>query len=97
MYFQVIDDGVLGKTPNYLLLDVVAMLVEWKSCLKFQNKVDSVLLNQLVELLIRNVQHSRRDVFKHNLELIRTVIELWKADVQAPYQILHDMIMVCFL
>ena len=70
------------------------MLVEWKSGLKHDDGINIELLNLLVELLIRNVEYSRRDVFKHNLELLRTVMELWKTNVQVPFQLLHDMMMV---
>lgn len=52
------------------------------------------LVSCLLRLLISNVQHGRRDVFKHNLELIRTVVELWKPNFDIPFQLLYDMIMV---
>jgi len=101
LYFvcvQTVSDGVVGKAPNYLLSDTVAMLADWCS------KVTSLpattnrdLLSQLLCLLISNVQHSRRDMFKHNLELIRTVVELWKPNFDIPYQLLHNMITVSMI
>jgi hypothetical protein len=101
MYFmcvQAVSDGVVGKAPNYLLSDTVAMLANWCS------KVTSLpattnrdLLHQLLDLLISKVQHSRKDVFKHNLELICTVVELWKPNFDIPYQSLYDLIMVSMI
>jgi len=95
MYVQAVNDGVVGKAPNYLLSDTVAMLADW--CSKVTSlpaTINRDLLRQLLELLISKVQHRRRDVFKHNLELIRTVVELWKPNFDIPYQLLYDMITV---
>lgn len=92
---QAITDGVVGRAPNYLLSDTVAMLADW--CRKTPSlpaKSDHDLVSQLLYLLISNVHHDRRDVFKHNLELIRTVVELWKPNFDIPIQLLYDMIMV---
>jgi len=98
IYVQAVSDDVVGKAPNYLLSDTVAMLADWCS------KVTSLpattnrdLLRNLLDLLISKVQHSRRDVFKHNLELIRTVVELWKPNFDIPYQLLYDMITVSMI
>jgi hypothetical protein len=95
---QAVTDGVAGEAPNYLLSDTVAMLVDWCS------KVTSLpattnrdLVSHLLYMLISNVQHHRRDVFKHNLELIRTVVELWKPNFDIPFQVLYDMIMVSMI
>ncbi|KAJ4442684.1 hypothetical protein ANN_04273 [Periplaneta americana] len=91
---KAIDDGVLGMSPNYLLSDTVAMVVEWCSKVtSLSERCDRHLVSQLLHLLISNVQHQRRDVFKHNLELIRTVIELFKPNFDLPMQLLYDMIM----
>jgi hypothetical protein len=92
---QAVADGVVGRAPNYLLTDTVAMVVDW--CSKVPSLCDTTghhQVSQLLDLLIRNVHHDRRDVFKHNLELIRTVVELWKPNFDIPHQVLYDMIAV---
>jgi hypothetical protein len=92
---QAITDGVVGRAPNYLLSDTVALLADWcRKTTSLPAKSDNYLVSQLLNLLISNVHHSRRDVFKHNLELIRTVVELWKPNFDIPIQLLYDMIMV---
>jgi hypothetical protein len=71
------------------------MLVDW--CSKITSlpaTTERHQVSQLLDLLIRNVHHARRDVFRHNLELIRTVVELWKPNFDIPNQVLYDMIMV---
>ena len=95
MCVQAVSDGVVGKAPNYLLSDTVAMLANWCSKVRFLPATTyRDLLHRLLDLLISKVQHSRKDVFKHNLELIRTVVELWKPNFDIPYQPLYDLIMV---
>lgn len=98
MCVQTVSDGVVGKAPNYLLSDTVALLADWCS------KVTSLpattnrdLLHRLLDLLISNVRHSRKDVFKHNLELIRTVVEMWKPNFDIPYQPLYDLVTVSMI
>lgn len=92
---QAITDGVVGRAPNYLLSDTVAMLADWcRKTTSLPAKSDHYLVSQLLHLLISSVRHDRRDVFKHNLELIRTVVELWKPNFDIPIQLLCDMITV---
>ncbi|PNF15874.1 hypothetical protein B7P43_G07978, partial [Cryptotermes secundus] len=91
---KAITDGVVGRAPNYLLSDTVAMLADWcRKTTSLPAKSDHHLVSQLLYLLISKVHHDRRDVFKHNLELIRTVVELWKPNFDIPVQLLYDMIM----
>jgi hypothetical protein len=71
------------------------MLVEW--CSKITSlpaATERHQVSQLLNLLIENVHHDRRDVFKYNLELARTVVELWKPNFDIPNQKIYDMIMV---
>jgi hypothetical protein len=92
---QAITDGVVGRAPNYLLSDAVALLADWcRKTTSLPVKSDNYLVSQLLYLLRSNVHHNRRDVFNHNLELIRTVVELWKPNFDIPIQLLYDMIMV---
>jgi len=98
IYVQAVSEGVVGKAPNYLLSDTVAMLADW--CSKITSlpaTTNRDLLRNLLGFLISKVQHSRRDVFRHNLELIRTVVELWKPNFDIPYQLLCDMITVSMI
>ena len=92
---QAVSDGVAGKAPNYLLSDTVAMLADWCSKVtSLPTTTNRDLLSHLLYSLISNVQNGRRVVFRHNLELIRTVVELWKPNFDIPYQLLYDMVMV---
>lgn len=50
------------------------------------NTRDEVLANRLLEFLMKHSFHSKRAVFRHNLEIIRTLVECWKECLHVPYR-----------
>lgn len=50
------------------------------------NPRDEVLANRLLEFLMKHSFHSKRAVFRHNLEIIRTLVECWKDCLHVPYR-----------
>lgn len=50
------------------------------------NTKDEVLANRLLEFLMKHSFHSKRAVFRHNLEIIRTLVECWKDCLHVPYR-----------
>lgn len=50
------------------------------------NTRDEVLANRLMEFLMKNCFHAKRAVFRHNLEIIRTIVECWKDCLHIPYK-----------
>lgn len=47
---------------------------------------DEVLANRLLHFLMKHVFHPKRAVFRHNLEIIKTVVECWKECLSIPYR-----------
>ena len=45
---------------------------------------DSHLASRLLEYLMQNCHHDNRGVFRNNLEIVKTLIELWRDRLQAP-------------
>ena len=50
------------------------------------NARDEVLANRLLEFLMKHSFHTKRAVFRHNLEIIRTLVECWKDCLHVPYR-----------
>lgn len=50
------------------------------------NPRDEVLANRLLEFLMKHSFHPKRAVFRHNLEIIRTLVECWKDCLHVPYR-----------
>lgn len=47
---------------------------------------DEVLANRLLHFLMKHVFHQKRAVFRHNLEIIKTLVECWKDCLSVPYR-----------
>lgn len=45
-----------------------------------------VLANRLLYFLMKYVFHPKRAVFRHNLEIIKTLVECWKECLSIPYR-----------
>nr|CAD7440345.1 unnamed protein product [Timema bartmani] len=78
----------LPQDMNYFLIDIIAMLLSW--CDVAIPQSSDVFASEILHFLIANVHHNRRDIFKHNLEVIKTLVEVWKPCLSIPKQQLLD-------
>uniref|UniRef100_A0A8C0T9N3 DNA-dependent protein kinase catalytic subunit n=1 Tax=Canis lupus familiaris TaxID=9615 RepID=A0A8C0T9N3_CANLF len=51
---------------------------------------DEVLANRLLHFLMEHVFHQKRAVFRHNLEIIKTLVECWKDCLSVPYRLIFE-------
>ncbi|KAI5104092.1 DNA-dependent protein kinase catalytic subunit [Silurus meridionalis] len=78
-----------GEGIHFMVVDIVVTLLSWISLATPKgNTRDEVLANRLMEFLMKNCFHSKRAVFRHNLEIIRTVVECWKDCLHIPYNLI---------
>lgn len=49
-----------------------------------------MLANRLLHFLMKHVFHPKRAVFRHNLEIIKTVVECWKECLSIPYRLIFE-------
>ncbi|XP_054840598.1 DNA-dependent protein kinase catalytic subunit [Eublepharis macularius] len=83
------DNG--GEGIHYMVVEVVVTLLSWSSIATPKGIVkDEILANRLLEFLMKNAFHQKRAVFRHNLEIIKTVIECWKDCLSIPYRIIFE-------
>ncbi|XP_058033644.1 DNA-dependent protein kinase catalytic subunit [Ahaetulla prasina] len=83
------DNG--GKGIHYMVVEIVVTLLSWTNVATPKGNIkDEVLANRLLEFLMKNVFHQKRAVFRHNLEIIKTVIECWKDCLSIPYGIIFQ-------
>uniref|UniRef100_A0A3P8W2M6 DNA-dependent protein kinase catalytic subunit n=1 Tax=Cynoglossus semilaevis TaxID=244447 RepID=A0A3P8W2M6_CYNSE len=77
-----------GVGIHFMVVDIVVTVLSWTSLASPKgNPRDEVLANRLFEFLIKNSFHSKKAVFRHNLEIIRTMVECWKDCLHVPYVI----------
>ncbi|XP_072855016.2 DNA-dependent protein kinase catalytic subunit [Pogona vitticeps] len=83
------DNG--GEGIHYMVVEIVVTLLSWTSVATPKGNIrDEVLANRLLEFLMKNAFHPKRAVFRHNLEIIKTVVECWKDCLGIPYRIIFE-------
>uniref|UniRef100_A0A8C7SDY8 DNA-dependent protein kinase catalytic subunit n=1 Tax=Oncorhynchus mykiss TaxID=8022 RepID=A0A8C7SDY8_ONCMY len=80
-----------GEGIHFMVVDIVVTVLSWIGLATPKgNTRDEVLANRLLEFLMRNSFHPKRPVFRHNLEIIRTVVECWKDCLDVPYNLIYE-------
>ena len=80
-----VSDGTLSAEGrlNYLILDLIIMLLDWSERTGTRpsgSSSEKVAVARALALLMKNIWHTDSRIFKTNLELVRTVLSLWKED-----------------
>ncbi|XP_066538129.1 DNA-dependent protein kinase catalytic subunit [Hoplias malabaricus] len=80
-----------GEGIHFMVVDIVVTVLSWTSVATPKgNTRDEVLANRLIEFLMKNCFHAKRAVFRHNLEIIRTLVECWKDCLRIPYDLIYE-------
>ncbi|XP_034023252.1 DNA-dependent protein kinase catalytic subunit-like [Thalassophryne amazonica] len=80
-----------GDGIHFMVVDIVVTVLSWISLASPKgNPRDEVLANRLLEFLMKHCFHSKRAVFRHNLEIIRTLVECWKDCLHVPYSLIFS-------
>ncbi|GAB1300036.1 DNA-dependent protein kinase catalytic subunit [Apodemus speciosus] len=80
-----------GEGIHYMVVEIVATVLSWTG-LATPTGVpkDEVLANRLLHFLMKHVFHPKRAVFRHNLEIIKTLVECWKECLSIPYRLIFE-------
>ncbi|KFP72380.1 DNA-dependent protein kinase catalytic subunit, partial [Acanthisitta chloris] len=80
-----------GEGIHYMVVELVVTILSWASVATPKGNIkDEILANRLLEFLMKNAFHQKRAVFRHNLEIIKTVIECWKSCLTIPYSLIFE-------
>ncbi|KAM4719019.1 DNA-dependent protein kinase catalytic subunit isoform 2-T2 [Anableps anableps] len=80
-----------GVGIHFMVVDIVVTVLSWTSLVTPKgNPRDEVLANRLLEFLMKHSFHLKRAVFRHNLEIIRTLVECWKDCLHVPYRLIYE-------
>ncbi|XP_050441863.1 DNA-dependent protein kinase catalytic subunit-like isoform X2 [Adelges cooleyi] len=82
----------LGNSMNYFLADVVTMLVSWKTSAIPSTNEEKNLAKKLLCFLLSVSKTEVKNVFKHNIELIKLLVENWKQSLEMEYDVLLHLI-----
>ncbi|CAH2285137.1 DNA-dependent kinase catalytic subunit [Pelobates cultripes] len=80
-----------GDGIHYMVVEAVVTLLSWSSVATPAGlPKDEILANRLLEFLMKHAFHEKRAVYRHNLEITKTVLECWKDCLHIPYKLIYD-------
>lgn len=87
----VVSENNGGEGIHYMVVEIVVTILSWTGlATPIGVPKDEVLANRLLHFLMKHVFHSKRAVFKHNLEIIKTLVECWKDCLSVPYSLIFE-------
>uniref|UniRef100_T1IKI7 DNA-dependent protein kinase catalytic subunit CC3 domain-containing protein n=1 Tax=Strigamia maritima TaxID=126957 RepID=T1IKI7_STRMM len=88
---QMIINGVTGGRLNYMTNDVLVMILRWAQItIPADTIAERSLANRLLLFALTCSYHPRRDVYRNNLEIVKTLVELWKPRLDLPIEFIFD-------
>jgi len=72
---------------NYFIVDLVVTMLSWNTTAIPE---DRYLTSRLLEFVMSRTQHRNRSVFRNNLEIVKSMIEIWKGRFQVPTKVIFD-------
>uniref|UniRef100_A0A8C9DUV3 DNA-dependent protein kinase catalytic subunit n=1 Tax=Prolemur simus TaxID=1328070 RepID=A0A8C9DUV3_PROSS len=76
---------------HYMLVEIVVTVLSWTGVATPAGvPKDEVLANRLLHFLMKHVFHPKRAVFRHNLEIVKTLVECWKDCLSIPYRLIFE-------
>ncbi|KAI4886986.1 hypothetical protein NFI96_023481, partial [Prochilodus magdalenae] len=79
-----------GEGIHFMVVDIVVTVLSWTSVSNPKGNTRDEVLANLIEFLMKNCFHAKRAVFRHNLEIIRTIVECWKDCLHIPYNLIFE-------
>nr|XP_018915697.1 PREDICTED: DNA-dependent protein kinase catalytic subunit-like [Bemisia tabaci] len=83
-----------GSEINYFVADLVTLMLSWRKIAVPDGKKDEnrTTVSELLSFLMANTESFNKRVFRRNLEIVKTVVEVWKSSLDIPYQLLLDLL-----
>ncbi|CAH1795603.1 unnamed protein product [Owenia fusiformis] len=76
---------------HYMAVDLIVTLLSWATvAIPEDTTVDRAMASRLVEFVMANTYHPTKQVFKNNLEMLKTLIECWKSRIEVPTKVLYS-------
>uniref|UniRef100_A0A452TWS2 DNA-dependent protein kinase catalytic subunit n=1 Tax=Ursus maritimus TaxID=29073 RepID=A0A452TWS2_URSMA len=87
----VVSENNGGEGIHYMVVEIVVTVLSWTGlATPVGVPKDEVLANRLLHFLMEHVFHQKRAVFRHNLEIIKTLVECWKDCLSIPYRLIFE-------
>lgn len=89
-----VNEKSLGRTVNYMITDTVSLLLGWhnKAVPDGNHSMQKIEASTLLLTMMEMSCHGRRDIMKFVLELVKTMVEVWKSVLSVDYQFFYRVI-----
>ncbi|XP_077979786.1 DNA-dependent protein kinase catalytic subunit-like [Glandiceps talaboti] len=78
-----------GEGIHYMVRDAMVAMLMWGTVATPQEG-ERMLASRVMEFLMHNTHHNNRQVLRNNLELVKTVVELWKDCIEVPSRVIFE-------
>ncbi|RUS72684.1 hypothetical protein EGW08_019554 [Elysia chlorotica] len=83
---------VSEKGLNYFVVDLIVTMLSWHTVAIPEDSAEHrAMASRLVKFVTGNVYHHNRQIFRSNLDLLRTLLDCWADRVEVPYDIVYDL------
>ncbi|XP_054711224.1 DNA-dependent protein kinase catalytic subunit-like, partial [Uloborus diversus] len=86
---NLIVSGIAGTNLNYYILDILIALLSWAPTAVPQDNI-SYEASEILSFVIKNCEHQRKEIFRNNLEIIKSIVECWKEVLDVPYHLVYE-------
>lgn len=89
---KLLTSDAFSRNMNAFVVFLAVDLLEWNQVYAIETPTEFDVASELIARLMQDAWHERRAVFKKNLELIKCLMEIWRAHIHPPRQFLFDSI-----
>ncbi|KAL9956083.1 hypothetical protein ACROYT_G037506 [Oculina patagonica] len=76
---------------SYFTVDLVVTMLSWSTTAVPEDNYDErFLASRLLEYLMSRTHHKSRSVFRNNLEIIKSMVEIWKKSLKVPTKVIFE-------
>lgn len=67
-------------------------MLSWsKACIPDDSVVSRNMTSSLLDYLVKHCHHTNRAVLKNNLQIVKTLLQVWKERLEIPYKLVHSL------
>ena len=87
----IMSGSIKGPPLNYFTVDLIVVMLSWSrsGIIPTDTVIERTMATSLFEFMIKNCSHSNRSVLKNNLQIVKTMLQVWKERLTVPYHLIN--------
>ncbi|KAI8794714.1 DNA-dependent protein kinase catalytic subunit, partial [Biomphalaria glabrata] len=88
-----LEKTVCGEGLTYFAVDIIITMITWhKSAIPADTTDERALASRIVRLVSDNIYHPVRQIYRNNLTLLKSLLEVWHDRVDIPYDTIYNLL-----